>query len=35
VKIAVKLNDLLYEGDVTQNISMLPGDVVVVPLSIF
>jgi len=34
-KIAVKLNDLLYEGDVTQNISMLPGDVVVVPLSIF
>lgn len=34
-KIAVKLNDLLYEGDVTQNITMLPGDVVVVPLSIF
>jgi len=34
-KIAVKLNDLLYEGDVTQNIAMLPGDVVVVPLSIF
>lgn len=34
-KIAVKLNDLLYEGDVTQNIAMLPGDVVVVPLSLF
>jgi polysaccharide biosynthesis/export protein len=34
-KISVKLNDLLYEGDVTQNIAMLPGDVVVVPLSIF
>jgi polysaccharide biosynthesis/export protein len=34
-KIAVKLNDLLYNGDVEQNIAMLPGDVVVVPLSIF
>jgi len=34
-KIAVKLNDLLYGGDVAQNIAMLPGDVVVVPLSIF
>jgi polysaccharide biosynthesis/export protein len=34
-KIAVKLNNLLYEGDVTQNITMMPGDVVVVPLSIF
>lgn len=35
VKISVKLNNLLYKGDVTQNIMMLPGDVVVVPLSIF
>jgi polysaccharide biosynthesis/export protein len=34
-KIAVKLNNLLYDGDVTQNIAMMPGDVVVVPLSIF
>jgi polysaccharide biosynthesis/export protein len=34
-KIAVKLNDLLYEGDVSQNIAMMPGDVVVVPLSLF
>jgi polysaccharide export outer membrane protein len=34
-KIAVKLNNLLYEGDVTQNIPMMPGDVVVVPLSLF
>lgn len=34
-KIAIKLNDLLYEGDVTQNIAMMPGDVVVVPLSLF
>jgi polysaccharide export outer membrane protein len=34
-KISVKLNNLLYKGDITQNITMLPGDVVVVPLSIF
>ena len=33
--ISVKLNDLLYDGDVSQNIAMLPGDIVVVPLSIF
>ena len=34
-KISVRLNNLLYKGDITQNITMLPGDVVVVPLSIF
>jgi polysaccharide export outer membrane protein len=34
-QIAVRLNDLLYSGDVTQNIAMRPGDVVVVPLAWF
>jgi polysaccharide biosynthesis/export protein len=33
--IAVRLNDLLYEGDLKQNIEMLPGDVVVIPTAIF
>lgn len=33
--IAVRLNDLLYDGDLTQNIEMLPGDVVVIPTAIF
>jgi polysaccharide export outer membrane protein len=35
IQIAVRLNDLLYSGDVTQNIAMRPGDVVVVPLAWF
>jgi polysaccharide export outer membrane protein len=35
INIGVRLNDLLYTGDVSQNISMRPGDVVVVPLAWF
>lgn len=35
IQIAVHLNDLLNSGDVTQNIVMRPGDVVVVPLAWF
>jgi polysaccharide export outer membrane protein len=35
MQIGVRLNDLLYAGDVTQNIVMRPGDVVVVPLAWF
>jgi polysaccharide export outer membrane protein len=35
IQIGVRLNDLLYTGDVTQNIAMRPGDVVVVPLAWF
>lgn len=35
VAIEVHIHDLLNEGDMTQNIEMLPGDVVIIPESIF
>jgi polysaccharide biosynthesis/export protein len=35
MQIRVRINDLLYLGDLSQNIEMLPGDVVVVPLALF
>lgn len=34
-KIAVRLDDLIKEGDISANISMRPGDVLVVPESFF
>lgn len=33
--IRVRINDLLNKGDLSQNIRMLPGDVLVIPESIF
>lgn len=35
VEIKVRIADLLQEGDITQNIPLLPGDVVVIPESFF
>jgi polysaccharide export outer membrane protein len=35
VEIRVKLNDLLNDGDTTQNINMMPGDVLIIPQSFF
>jgi polysaccharide biosynthesis/export protein len=35
VEIKVNLNNLLNDGDLSQNIEMLPGDVVIIPTSIF
>jgi polysaccharide export outer membrane protein len=35
IEIAVNLGNLLNDGDLSQNIEMLPGDVVVIPTSIF
>jgi len=35
VEIRVKLNDLLNDGDTTQNIKMMPGDVLIIPQSFF
>jgi polysaccharide export outer membrane protein len=34
-RIRVRLGDLLSEGDVSQNLRMMPGDIVVIPLSVF
>jgi polysaccharide export outer membrane protein len=34
-EIRVRLNDLLNNGDIQQNVRMLPGDVVVIPQSVF
>lgn len=34
-EIRVRLNDLLNRGDVTQNIAMRPGDIIVIPGSFF
>jgi polysaccharide export outer membrane protein len=33
--IAVRINDLLNRGDMEQNVRMLPGDVLIIPESIF
>jgi len=35
IEVAVNLNSLMNNGDLSQNIEMLPGDVVVIPTSIF
>ncbi len=35
VEIRVRLDDLLNEGDVSQNIKLMPGDIVVIPESVF
>jgi polysaccharide export outer membrane protein len=35
VKIKVRLNDLLNKGDMEQNVRMMPGDVLIIPESIF
>ena len=34
-QIRVRLDDLLNEGDIAQNVRMLPGDVVIIPQSAF
>lgn len=35
VEIKVKLDDLLNEGDISQNVTMMPGDVLIIPQSFF
>ncbi len=35
VEIKVKLRDLLNDGDISQNIKMMPGDVLIIPQSFF
>jgi polysaccharide export outer membrane protein len=35
VEIRVKLTDLLNDGDIEQNIEMMPGDVLIIPQSFF
>ena len=35
VEIRVKLSDLLNDGDIRQNIEMMPGDVLIIPQSFF
>jgi len=35
VEIRVKLDDLLNDGDIEENIRMLPGDVLIIPESFF
>jgi polysaccharide export outer membrane protein len=35
IEIPVRIKDLLTRGDMSQNIEMRPGDVVVIPESIF
>ena len=35
VEIRVRLNDLLNDGDTSQNIRMMPGDVLIIPQSFF
>jgi polysaccharide export outer membrane protein len=35
IEIPVRIKDLLTKGDMSQNIEMRPGDVVVIPESIF
>ena len=35
IEIRVRLNDLLNDGDVSQNIDIMPGDVVIIPQSFF
>jgi len=35
VKVPVRLNDLIHEGDIGANVAMLPGDVLVIPEGFF
>lgn len=35
ITIKVRLNDLLNDGDIRENIKMMPGDVLIIPQSIF
>lgn len=35
VEIRVRLDDLLNDGDIKQNVEMMPGDVVIIPQSFF
>lgn len=35
IAIKVRLNDLLNDGDVSQNVKMMPGDVLIIPQSFF
>lgn len=35
IEIKVRLEDLLNDGDITQNIEMMPGDVLIIPQSFF
>ena len=35
VEIRVRLDDLLNDGDIEQNIEMMPGDVLIIPQSFF
>jgi polysaccharide export outer membrane protein len=35
IEIKVKLANLLNDGDITQNVEMMPGDVVIIPQSFF
>lgn len=35
VEIKVRLSDLLNDGDITQNVEMMPGDMLVIPQSFF
>ena len=35
IAIKVRLNDLINDGDITQDIEMLPGDVLIIPQSFF
>lgn len=35
VEIRVKLDDLLNDGDISQNVEMMPGDVLIIPQSFF
>ena len=34
-KIAVRLDDLMKDGDISANLAMRPGDILVIPESIF
>lgn len=35
IEIRVRLNDLLNDGDISENVRMLPGDVLIIPESFF
>ncbi len=35
IVIKVRINDLLNKGDMEQNVRMLPGDVLIIPESLF
>ena len=35
ISIRVKLNDLIKDGDISQNVAMMPGDTLIIPQSWF